>query len=201
MTSETHLVLHGVAVKKHGTSAAIADLIGRDAAAVEVVLGQAIAGGRVSLVNGKYLLAPAGRMIVEAQYSKYYAQVRADPAFIAAHERFEPVNSELKQVITDWQTMTVGGSRVANDHSNAAYDDKVIARLGAVHEKLKLILERLAQAVPRFGHYAHKLGAALIRAEDGDRAWVSDATLDSYHTVWFELHEDILRVLGRERVE
>ena len=26
-------------------------------------------------------------------------------------------------------------------------------------------------------------------------------TLDSYHTVWFELHEDILRVLGREREE
>jgi hypothetical protein len=23
----------------------------------------------------------------------------------------------------------------------------------------------------------------------------------SYHTVWFELHEDLLRILGRERVE
>jgi len=25
--------------------------------------------------------------------------------------------------------------------------------------------------------------------------------VDSYHTVWFELHEDLLRILGREREE
>ena len=27
------------------------------------------------------------------------------------------------------------------------------------------------------------------------------AKIDSYHTVWFELHEDLLRMLGREREE
>jgi hypothetical protein len=30
---------------------------------------------------------------------------------------------------------------------------------------------------------------------------VSDARTPSYHTVWFELHEDLLRVLDRERDE
>lgn len=61
------------------------------------------------------------------------------------------------------------------------------------------MLEALATSLPRFARYRAKLDTALSRAEDGERAWVSDATIDSYHSVWFELHEDILRVLGRAR--
>jgi len=45
------------------------------------------------------------------------------------------------------------------------------------------------------------LTAALERAEDGAIEWVSDVRIASYHTVWFEMHEDLLRALGRERVE
>jgi hypothetical protein len=29
--------------------------------------------------------------------------------------------------------------------------------------------------------------------------YVSGVKVDSYHTVWFELHEDLLRMLGRSR--
>ncbi len=199
--NESHLVLHGIAVKKHGGRDAIADLAGLDAAAVDGLLEAAVAGGRVAQVEDKFLLTPAGRMIVDAQYSRFYAAAREDAEFRAAHERFEIVNNELKQVITDWQTMSVGGEKIANDHSDPDYDDKVIDRLGQVHEKVEPILKRFAVNVPRFAHYLAKLEAALEKAEDGEAKWVSDATLDSYHTVWFELHEDILRVLGREREE
>lgn len=198
---EAHLVLHGVAVKKHGTAAAVADLVGLPAARVEALLEAAVAGGRAALANDKYLLTPAGRMIVETQYSRYYSAPRADAGFTAAHARFELVNAELKRVITDWQTMTVGGSQVANDHSDAEHDEKVIDRLAGVHEKVEPILRALAAVVPRFAYYLEKLEQALEKVEDGAHAWVSDATIDSYHTVWFELHEDILRVLGREREE
>jgi hypothetical protein len=55
--------------------------------------------------------------------------------------------------------------------------------------------------LPRLGIYARKLQAALEHAEDGAIEWVSDARIESYHTVWFEMHEDLLRVLGRERQE
>ena len=41
----------------------------------------------------------------------------------------------------------------------------------------------------------------LEKAEDGKVEWVSDARIESYHTVWFELHEDLLRLLGRQREE
>ena len=38
-------------------------------------------------------------------------------------------------------------------------------------------------------------------AEKGEIAWVSDARIESYHTVRFELHEDLLRLMRRERGE
>jgi hypothetical protein len=59
----------------------------------------------------------------------------------------------------------------------------------------------MSSVEPRLSWYARKLSAALERAEDGAHEWVSDAKIESYHTVWFEMHEDLLRLLGRERSE
>ena len=198
---ESHLVLHGIAVKKHGEAAAVAAIAGLPQSLTQEILSRAVAGGRAVCSDDKYLLTPAGRMILDSQYSRFCAVARDDADFRAQHARFEQVNNELKQVITDWQTMTVGGQQVANDHSDADYDNAVIDRLGGVHEKAEPILKAFATTVPRFAYYLDKLETALEKAEDGDSAWVSDATIDSYHTVWFELHEDILRVLGEQREE
>jgi hypothetical protein len=73
--------------------------------------------------------------------------------------------------------------------------------LGGLHEQAEPILVRLARKLPRLRYYADKLLAALEAAEDGDHEWVSDIRRDSYHTVWFELHEEVLRIMGREREE
>jgi pyruvate,orthophosphate dikinase len=70
---ESHLALHGVAVKKHAAAAAVADLVGLPVERVATLLERAVAGGRAACANDKYLLTPAGRMIVEAQYSRYYS--------------------------------------------------------------------------------------------------------------------------------
>ena len=40
--------------------------------------------------------------------------------------------------------------------------------------------------------YRDKLTKALEKAEDGAIDWVSDARIESYHTQWFELHEDLI---------
>lgn len=201
MTTHLHLVMHGVAIKKHGDAGAIASVIGLPVATVEAVLADAVAGGRVAGVDAKYMLTPAGQMIVGGEYSRFYDGLRGNADFVAAYERFEQINKELKQLITDWQTMELAGRRVTNDHSNADYDDKIIGRLGDLHERFEPILNRLSAAEPRFGIYKNKLTQALERAEDGDAAWVSDAKVESYHTVWFEMHEDLLRILGQQREE
>jgi hypothetical protein len=202
---ELHLVLHGLAIKKHASAAAVAGIVGLDPARAAALLADAARRGRAIEAQGKFLLAPAARMSLEAEYSRVYADLRANPAFLAAYETFERVNSALKSLITDWQTMEVGGEvggeRIANDHSDAAYDERIIDRLGELHERSDGFFAGLAAGLPRLQIYQAKLLQALEKAEDGAVEWVSDARIESYHTVWFELHEDLLRILGRQRVE
>lgn len=201
MNSDLHRVMHGVAIRKHGDAKAIAALAGVPMARVESVLAGAVAGGRVAEVDGRYMLTPCGQMMLAGEYSRFNDALRANADFVGAYQRFEVINKDLKQLITDWQTMDVGGKRVANDHSNKDYDERVIGRLGDLHERFEPILKKLCAGEPRLKVYSDKLGVALEKAEDGEAAWVSDAKLDSYHTVWFELHEDLLRILGHVREE
>ena len=199
--NQTHLVMHGLAVKKHATPEVVAGIVGLETDEVRKVLVSLVEAKRVAEANGKYLLTPAARMALDSDYSRLYADVRVHPDFKAGYEGFERLNGALKQLITDWQTLPVGGARVPNDHSNKDYDAKIIDRLAELHERAELVLKRLAGVVPRFQIYDEKLRAALGRSEDGAIQWVSDAKIESYHTLWFELHEDLLRLMGREREE
>lgn len=201
MNTDLHLVMHGVAIRKHGGVVDIAGVCGLSDARVQQVLASGVALGRIVDANGRFLLSPAGQLILASEYSRFYVNLRADVAFNAACERFERINAELKQLITDWQTLAIGGRRVPNDHSDAAYDRRIIDRLGGLHERFEPILLALIAGESRLGLYQQKLDAALEKAEAGATAAVSDARSDSYHTVWFELHEDLLRLGGRQREE
>jgi hypothetical protein len=199
--SETHLVMHGLAIKKHATPEAVAGIVGLNIEDVRAALAKLVEAKRVVEARGKYLLAPAARMALDADYSQLYEDVRAHPDFTAGYAEFERLNGSLKQLITEWQTIDVRGESVPNDHSNKGYDDKIIDRLGDLHERAEGALDLMARALPRFSIYRDKLGAALEKAEDGAIEWVSDAKIESYHTLWFELHEDLLRLMRREREE
>ncbi len=201
MMDERDLVFHAAAIKRHAPPGAIAALAGLPEARVAAVMAGAVASGRAVEAKGAYVLTPLAGVALQARYARHFAQLRGDPDFVAAYEAFERINVTLKQIITDWQTLDVGGMKVANDHRDKAHDAAVIDRLGALHEQAEPILARLARKLPRLKHYADKLLAALEAAEDGDIEWVSDIRRDSYHTVWFEFHEEVLRIMGCEREE
>jgi hypothetical protein len=112
------------------------------------------------------------------------------------YESFEPLNREVLQVCTDWQVRPGGAP---NDHGDAAYDWSVIDRLVAVDERAGPLLRRLSAAAARFVPYRERLRSARRRVEDGEHEWLTSPRVDSYHTVWMELHEDLLVALGRER--
>ena len=198
---DLHLVMHAVAIKKHAAADAIASVAGLPLSRVNAALALGVAKGRIVEADGRYVLTPAGRLMLDGEYSRYYAALRADARFAGGYERFEVINRELKQLVTDWQTLEIGGSRVPNDHSDKDYDARIVDRLSALHERFEPVLKSLVASAPRLAVYQRKLEAALSRAEDGDIAWVSDARTESYHTAWFELHEDLLRLLGRVRDE
>jgi hypothetical protein len=196
------LALHGLAVKKAGDPAAVAAVLGGDQGEIEAALEAAVAAGRAAGAKGTFMVAPAGREWLDEQYPVVYAEFRADPAATEAYERFERINRELLSLFTDWQMIpSAGGERMPNDHSDADYDAGIVDRLGAQHERAEKVLDRLAQLEPRLGVHKQRLDDAYDKVLAGDLDWVSGARIDSYHTVWFELHEDLLRMLGREREE
>jgi hypothetical protein len=201
VTTSLHRVMHGVAIKKHCSAADIVDLTEMPLAKVESELVAADASGRLVQADGRYMLSPAGHMILLGEYSRFYAGLRSNEDFVAAYDRFEIVNNELKQLITEWQTIEIAGKRVLNDHSDKEHDDKTIGRLGDLHERFEPILNTMISGESRLRCYSKKLESALEKAEDGESQWVSSATIESYHTVWFEMHEDLLRLLGRVREE
>lgn len=196
------LALHGLAVKKAGDAAAVAVVLGRDEGEVAAALETAVAEGRAIGAKGKFMVTPGGRAWLDEQYPVAYAAFREDPEASAAYERFERINRELLLLFTDWQMVPgPGGERVPNDHADVDYDNGIINRLGDQHERAEKVLDRFAELDPRLTVYEDRLNEAFDTVLAGDFDYISGARVDSYHTIWFELHEDLLRMLGREREE
>jgi len=196
-----HELLHGLAIKKHATPGEIAPLIGTSEDEAVSLLDQAAKSGRAIAKDGKYVLTPLAHVALHYDYSRRCAELRDSVAFLAAYENFERINVELKTLITRWQTLDTAGTRLPNDHSNRDYDLRIIDQLGQLNERAEVLLGRFADVLPRFAYYRTRLLAALEQAESGNIHWVSSPTIESYHTLWFELHEDLLRLLGRLRSE
>jgi hypothetical protein len=195
------LALHGLAVKKAGSAEAVAEVLGRDEAEVTAALEAAGAEGQAMGAKGTFMVTPAGRSWLDQRYPEVYAELRQNPDAGVAYERFERINRELLALFTDWQMMPVGSERVPNDHSNADYDAGIVDRLGRQHDRAQRPLGDFAALDGRLGRYVERLDAAYDKVLAGETDFVSGARVESYHTVWFELHEDLLRMLGREREE
>lgn len=113
-----------------------------------------------------------------------------------AYEAFLPLNAELIRLCSDWQVRPGG---VPNDHGDVKYDWDVIDRLKALDERAGAVVRRLGKAVPRFTGYRPRLREALRRVEEGEHDWFTSPRIDSYHTVWMHMHEDLLTTLGLRR--
>ena len=75
----------------------------------------------------------------------------------------------------------------------------MVADLGALDDKVQPICADLGLALERFASYAGRLGGAIDKVRAGDVDWFTKPMIASYHTVWFELHEDLLATLGIDR--
>ncbi|MEE2853015.1 MAG: MarR family transcriptional regulator [Actinomycetota bacterium] len=121
-------------------------------------------------------------------------------AIAAAYDDFRVVNTDFKRLVTDWQ-LKGGPDGVPNAHDDADYDAAVLARLDDVHARTMPIIAAAAAQLPRLSTYATKLAAALDKVRAGETTWLTRPLIDSYHTVWFELHEELIVATGRTREE
>jgi len=196
------LTLHALTLRQPATAEQINGITGLPAAEIETALDKAVGQKEALAARGAYLITPAGRQRLDGAYPVVYAALRADPRATAAMDRFEAgVNKQVLTLITEWQTVEVDGRRMPNDHSDPDYDAAIIDRLGTAHERAADVLAPITAADGVADRFIERLGAALVRAEGGEIEYVSGARVDSFHTVWFQMHEHLLRMFGRERPE
>jgi hypothetical protein len=146
--------------------------------------------------KGTFLVLTSAGRDVHAGWARLAPGSDEEAAARRAYDQFLPLNDEFLKVSTDWQ---VRPGNVPNDHRDAKYDWGVLERLSSVDERAGPVIRRLGSAVDRFSGYRARLADARHRVEDGDHDWFLSPTCDSYHTVWMQLHEDLLLALGSAR--
>jgi hypothetical protein len=196
------VVLFTVRLKGFADVDAIAAATGLPVPDVEAELAKAAADGLVVKREGRlsgWAATPAGRTHANEEVQAELEVAGGRPVVQQAYRDFLGINGELLAVCTDWQLRTVDGNQVPNDHADATYDKDVVTRLRQVDDAVQPVCDALEGALERYRRYGPRLSAALTRVESGETEWFTKPLIDSYHTVWFELHEDLLATLGIER--
>ena len=122
-------------------------------------------------------------------------------AMESVYENFCSQNDLFKQLVTDWQIRTDSEEQVLNDHLDADYDAAIINRLEVLDEAIRPVFEQAAELAPRLGRYIDRFSAAFLKLQSGDGSYLASPLKDSYHSVWFEMHEELILLCGRNRAD
>jgi hypothetical protein len=202
MLDPYQLTLHTLTLRQLASAEQLSEITGQPQAEVEAGLQKAAGEGTVVAARGNYMISPAGRALLDSVYPTAFAELRASAPVAVAMDSLETgVNKQVLALTTDWQTKELGSDRVPNDHADADYDAAVIDKLARVHEKTAKVLRPVADADPLVDRFLDRVGTALTRAEGGETDYVSGVRVNSVHTIWFQMHEHLLRLTGRERPE
>jgi pyruvate,orthophosphate dikinase len=164
------------------------------------LLDQLTAGGLVETTSGSFRLTAGGKIAAGELVADDRQAWGVDQAATAL-DAFLSLDARVKQTVTDWQMREVDGSQQLNDHSDLAHDLAVLDRLSELHGDAVAWLRPLEARLARLGRYEARLERAARLALNGDPAYVASPRVDSYHSVWFELHEDLIHLAGRTRAE
>jgi len=194
-------VLHRLRLRGRLDLDALAAAMGVPAGEVQRLLDAAAADGLVVHRDGRiagWSLTPDGRArhleLLQAERDAAACAAEVDDSY----QRFLELNLELVAVCTRWQLLD---EHTLNDHSDRAHDERVIAELHGIDDRAQPVCAALADTLSRMASYPTRLTTALGRIDGSEPQWFTSPAIDSYHTVWFELHEDLLQTLGIERGE
>lgn len=203
METENELrAIHALRLKAFLDTPDIASVVGLDVATTTTTLNSLAEREFVKHSEGRmtgWRLLKEGRAHGEQLLADQLDAAGKRDELHAIYQRFLEHNQPFLGLCTDWQVRMIDGEQVINDHSDPEYDAHVIGRLAETHAVMAPILSDLAQVFQRFAHYGPDFALALSKVQAGEIEWFTKPVIESYHTVWFELHEDLLASLGIER--
>lgn len=195
-------VVHALRLKSFADTDVVAEASGVAQDRAKEVLDALSDAERVRYREGRmtgWMLLPDGRAHGEALLAEQLDTAGKRAEVDAIYRRFLELNQPFLGLCTDWQVRMIDGEQVPNDHGDPEYDEMIIGRLADTDAQMQPICADLAELFPRFGHYGPKFTDALAKVQGGDIDWFTKPMIESYHTIWFELHEDLLASLGIDR--
>ena len=193
-------VLRALVVKGYATPDGTAVALLCDPEAASALLDRLVADGLAEIAAGSFRLTADGRSVGKGKIGAD-TEVWGAKQASAALDGFIALDVRVKTTVTAWQMREVEGAQTFNDHSDAPYDAGILAELDALHSDVVAWLSPLVAGLPRLAVYGERLGRAAAAARGGDGRYVASPRVDSYHGVWFELHEDLILLAGRSRAD
>ncbi len=158
----------------------------------------ALPEGQVGRAPRGLHVTPEGRAWLLGQLKAERDRVERGAAEKLYHE-FMALDARFKQLVTDWQVKTIDGKRMPNDHADASYDAAIRARLAEFHQATAALLPGILALTPRLTPFATRFERAAGAIAAGDATMIASPLKDSYHTIWFEMHEELIHLAGRDR--
>ena len=191
--------LRAIGLKGLALMPGLADALLSSPDELQPTIDQLVIDGFVRSGAGSYRLTEAGTARVIALVTGERAAWGLDAATVAL-DAFLALDARMKETVTAWQ-LRDPTAQVINDHSDTEYDRGVLDRLSALHADSSAWLESIESGCPRLAGYRLRLAQAIDHALAGDGRFVASPRVDSYHGIWFELHEDLIQLAGRTREE
>ena len=139
-----------------------------------------------------YALTPDGRGWVHEQLLLEAAEVgdRLEPVW----PQFLDLNLRFKMIVTESQQSEIRGP----DHEKWPW---LVESVTTLHQDFRPIVETVASVARRLAGYGERFDKAFAALADGDHSMLASPLKDSYHTVWFEYHEELIALSGRNRAD
>ncbi len=193
-------VLRALVVKGYATPEGVATALLATPEEMSELLDRLVADGLAEMAAGSFRLTADGKNVGKEKIAADTARWGAANA-AAALDAFLALDHRMKDTVTAWQMREVDGAQTFNDHADAAYDARVLDDLAALHADASAWLAPLVAGLPRLAAYRERLERAVAAARGGDNRYVASPRVDSYHGAWFELHEDLILLAGRNRAD
>lgn len=194
-------VLHALALKRAASRDLLAAATRLEPGLLRQTVERLARRGLVQERGAELVATPEGR---EAHAAALRAEMRDEArqrGVLATYRRFLRLNPRVLDLAARWQVRAEGGREAPNDHRDPAYDRRCIQELASVHPRAVGALRAARCCDPRYGLYQVRLTDALHRLQAGDLRYFTGLDVESYHTLWFELHQDLLMSLGLRREE
>lgn len=196
VSSEDFRVHHALRIKGFATIDVIAEISMVDESAANGHLSALQQDGHAMFREARSLwqLTPTGKELHSSRLTDDVTDtVRSGLASV--YHDFLVINEKFKELCGAWQLR----DGAPNDHSDSAYDEKVIGELAALHSAADPIVETFGTVLARMSQYAPRLHRARGAVESGQHNMFTGVMCGSFHDIWMELHEDLILSQGIDR--